>query len=377
MLHNTSAATRNGHRRGQAATATALTAISTVAVGALLSSPASASVWKSHAPHTTASVKAPAAKSNPTKPTLASSQIFGPTSVWRTLVTTAPVASNSAAEVATLANEAASLYGGIAAFNVWDYNASIYTAAAGTARVNVQWNNCQGKSYTPAGLVGANGQFTGVPIPANAVPASGTDAELTIYSPSTDQLWEFWEAKHTATGWQACWGGRIDHVSTSAGYFLNGFGASASGLAVAGGAITIADVKSGSINHALELQITAPAMWNKISWPAQRSDGSNASAGAIPEGTRLRLNPTINVDSLPLTPIAKMIAKAAQTYGFIVTDMAGAVSVVAESGVPYAGTTGVNPWTALLGSTPSYKIMQNFPWGSLQAMPQDYGKPAA
>ena len=36
------------------------------------------------------------------------------------------------------------------------------------------------------------------PIPASAVQATGSDGELSIYSPSTDQLWEFWHAYHAA-----------------------------------------------------------------------------------------------------------------------------------------------------------------------------------
>jgi 7-keto-8-aminopelargonate synthetase-like enzyme len=81
------------------------------------------------------------------------------------------------------------------------------------------------------------------------------------------------------------------------------------------------------------------------------------------------------VDGLALTPVAKMVAKAAQKYGFIVTDKAGAVSVIAESGAGVQAKTGVNPWNAIMGSTPSYLMMRNFPWDKLQALPRNYGKP--
>ncbi len=72
-----------------------------------------------------------------------------------------------------------------------------------------------------------------------------------------------------------------------------------------------------------------------------------------------------------------MIAKAAQKYGFIVTDKAGCTAVVAESPAAAIAATGVDPWKALLGSTPSYSVMKNFPWDKLQALPKDYGKPSA
>ena len=64
--------------------------------------------------------------------------------------------------------------------------------------------------------------------------------------------------------------------------------------------------------------------------PAQRSDGSNRSDDAIPAGTRLRLDPSVDVADLGLSPVAAMIARAAQTYGFIVTDKSAAVAVTAS-----------------------------------------------
>ncbi|NAZ81531.1 DUF4124 domain-containing protein [Kineococcus sp. R8] len=301
---------------------------------------------------------------------------FGASSVWKQQVRTAPLHANSAGMVANVASQAAKYYGGIAAFNAYRYSTSVYTVGPQTPRVDVRWENCQRKNHTPAGLLGAGGQFSQVPVPADAVPAAGTDGELTIYSPATDQLWEFWQAKRVNGSWQACWGGRIDAVSQNPGYFAGGFGASASGMAVVGGTIGIKDVQSGSIEHALALAIPAPGNWDKVSWPAQRSDGFDKSPNAVPEGTRLRLDPTVDVDRLKLTPIAKMVAKAAQKYGFIVTDKAGCVAVTAESPAAVIAATGKDPWKPLMGGVPDYKIMEGFPWDRLQALPAHHGKPA-
>jgi len=302
---------------------------------------------------------------------------FGKLSVWRQDVRSAPLNGNSAAMVANVADQAAKYYGGVAAFNVNRYSTSFYAVPAGTARVDVRWDNCQKKTWTPAGLLGAGGQFSQVPIPAGAVPAAGTDGQLTVYSPDTDQLWEFWQAKKVGGTWQACWGGRIDKVSTSPGYFTGGFGVSASGLSYGGGTIGIKDVQAGSIDHAMALQLPSTANWNNFSWPAQRSDGNDTGKNAVPEGTRLRLDPSVDVNALKISPIAKMVAKAAQTYGFIVTDKAGAVAVVAESPAATVAATGKNPWPALMQGKPDYQVMAGFPWDRLQALPRDYGKTAA
>lgn len=287
----------------------------------------------------------------------------------------APVAADSAAQVTNLAQQVTDHYGGVAAFNVWDYNTTVAVSAPDQVRTRVIFDDCQHKGAVPYGLYGVNGQFEDVPIPANAAAASGTDSELTVYSPSSDQVWEFWVAKKRVDGWHACWGGRIDNASTSPGYFSSYFGATATGLPNAEGMVTVADARQGHIDHALSLQVIDAAAALDISYPAQRGDGQGTSP--IREGTRFRLDPAVNVDALPLNTYAKMIAKAAHTYGFIVSDKGGAVAVLGESGAAVTANGGVNPWNGLLGNTPNYSVLKNFPWSSLQAVTKDWGKPAA
>lgn len=299
---------------------------------------------------------------------------FGPDSVWRQDVSTAPLAVDSSEMVAGIAEQVADRYDGVAAFNLRQYSTSFYVVDADQARVRVAFDNCQKKKSTPRGLFGPRGQFEDVPVPDDAVPAAGRDGQLTIYSPSADQLWELWRAERVDGGWQACWGGRIDHVSISPGYFKGGFGSSASGLAISGGMVWVDDVERGAIDHALSLQLVDVAHWKNVSWPAQRSDGSDKSEHAVPEGTRLRLDPSLDVGSLDLSPIAEMIARAAQRYGFIVVDKAGAVAVTAQTG-QVSTRGGADVWNDLLGGDPAYAVMKGFPWDRLQALPKDYGKP--
>lgn len=299
---------------------------------------------------------------------------FGSGSVWRQDVSRAPVADGSSVMVRGLAQQVADHYGGVAAFNVNSYTASYYEVGPDTPRVDVEWDNCQGKKYTPKGLVGEGGQLSQVPVPDDAVPASGRDAQLTVYDSSSDQLWELWRAKKVDGRWKACWGGRIDHVSRSPGFFTGGFGASGSGLAISGGMVWEDDVRNGRIDHALSLAILDVKHWKTVSWPAQRSDGSNRSDDAIPAGTRLRLDPSVDVADLGLSPVAAMIARAAQTYGFIVTDKSAAVAVTAQSGENRATD---DAWPTLLAGKKSYEVMKGFPWDRLQALPQNYGEPAS
>ena len=64
--------------------------------------------------------------------------------------------------------------------------------------------------------------------------------------------------------WHARWGGEMDNVSTNPGYFThagqtNNWGATATGLPLLGGLITVADLQRGYINHALAISLVETA----------------------------------------------------------------------------------------------------------------------
>ena len=300
---------------------------------------------------------------------------FAPSSFFYANVKGAPVAPDSPALVAHLSQTVTDRYNGVAALNVDRYNVSFYVAPPGTPRTTVRFNDCQNKGWFDPQLKRA---FADVPIPSGAVAAAGGDKNLTVFDPSSDTMWEFWVAERDASGWSACFGGRIDSVSTSPGYFLGGLGASATGISMAGGMVSLADMKRGSIDHALYLALPDVRTWTNFSWPAQRSDGWSDDPASMPEGSRLRLDPAVNIDSLGLTPLGKMVAKAAQTYGFVVSDKSGAVTVMTESGAATAAANGgVDPWVNLLDLTskPSYTQLANFPWTRLQVLSPGWGKP--
>lgn len=305
--------------------------------------------------------------------------IFTTSSFWRQSVRAAPVGPNSAAIVADLTAQVARNNGGNASLNVWQYNANVLTVPADQPRVRVAFNDCQHKGYTPKGLFGAGGQFEDVPVPDAAMPSAGTDAAFSIWSPSTDQFWDLWKAAKTSTGWSACWGGRIDDVTSSPGYFLNGFGTSASGVAGVAGMLSIRDMQYGRADHAIAVGIPDPASYKTLSWPAQRSDGSSSSTSTVMEGQRFKLDPTVDVEALPMSALGKVVARAAQEYGLVVAEKSGTVAIAAENGAGVQAATGTNPWNGFMGTdrrfNKSYNALAGFPWNRLQALPTDYGKP--
>jgi hypothetical protein len=107
---------------------------------------------------------------------------------------------------------------------------------------------------------------------------------------------------------------------------------------------------------------TSPSRW---AWPAQRTDGnaSTSPATAIPAGTRFRLDPALNINRLHLPKIDRMLAIAAQRYGIVVRDTAGAVAFYGQD--PTAG--GTNPRTAAFGEQSPTNVLALFPWDHLTA----------
>jgi hypothetical protein len=85
----------------------------------------------------------------------------------------------------------------------------------------------------------------------------------------------------------------------------------------------------------------------------------------MPEGARLRLDPALNVDALPLSPIAKVIARAAQQYGIIVRDVTHSTLTFYAEDPKTAGPL-VYGAGGPLGQVGHYTMLTGFPWASLR-----------
>lgn len=59
--------------------------------------------------------------------------------------------------------------------------------------------------------------------------------------------------------------------------------------------------------------------------PASHTDGS-VSGAVFCEGAKIRMDPSIDIDSLTASPAAKAIMKALQLYGGIITDQSSCSS---------------------------------------------------
>jgi hypothetical protein len=300
--------------------------------------------------------------------------LFAPTSFWYAAIPAdAPLHANSAGFAADFLRQKQSYYGTVN-INTREYASPVYLAEANAATARVAYWNCQNKRFPETAL---EAQWAAVPVPSYALAADGSDQEMTIYQPATDTLWEFWIARQSDGQWRACWGGKMDDVSTSDGRWSAPYGTTATGLPFLGGQITAEELARGEIRHAIGISLVETEAFDVVSWPANRSDGWNpdATANRIPQGMRFRLDPRIDVDALRMGRAGKIIAKAAQQYGFVVWDKAGALSIRAQNPKSYTALGQPDPYPALFGNQPSYAVLNGFPWDRLQFMPLDYGKP--
>ena len=285
---------------------------------------------------------------------------FAANSVWnRLLRAKVPVSPESHAYVRELIRQVTAYEPWV---NTWAWSTPVYLVPASEPTTHVTLDTW-GPDLQSA--------FDAVPIPRGARPAVGTDEQLTVWQPSTNTMWEFWKLHRARDGWHARWGGEMQDVSENPGYFThdgltNDWGATATGLPLLGGLITFADLKRGYIDHALGIALVEAAP-RYFAWPAQRTDGYVFTPGVakIPEGTRFRLDPSLDVSALDLPPLDRMLALAAQKYGIIVRDHSGSVSFYGQE-----PTTPVESraWaTAFQGQYPS-NLLALFPWRNLEVL---------
>ena len=292
----------------------------------------------------------------------ARAKVFAPGSVWNApIAANAPLAGDSDRLAHALRSEVAREVQARTGpwINTSKWSVPVYTVGADAPSVRVTLD-----TWKPA----LQRDFEAVPMPRGARPAVGTDGHLVVHQPSTDTLWEFYRAREAADGWHARWGGKMTNVSSNPGYFPAPYGATATSLPLLGGLIRVSELKAGRIDHALALALPTTAA-GTFTWPAQRTDGRTTGPSAIPEGTRFRIDPKVDVTRLDLPPAGLAIARAAQRYGMIVRDGASNVTFYAEDPTP----SGTNPYATLFGGRYPNEVLRGFPWDRLQVVAPSSG----
>jgi hypothetical protein len=298
---------------------------------------------------------------------------FAPTSVWNApLARDARLAPNSRGLVDELLRQRRTSLPWI---NTTVYSTPLYTVPRSTPAAPVYVDTPSALFSSRADADVLQGRLAAVPIPAGARPAAGHNRHMVVWQPSTDTMWELWNAHEvpreaspwktdSILGWHAAWGARIDGVSRSDGTNAAPFGATASGLPLAGGLIRVSELRRGRIDHALAVGIEDIEAGTTV-WPASRTDGARTAPGAIPMGTRFRLDARIDIDRLGMTRTGTAIARAVQRYGMVVRDHADdSIVFYGEDPAP----TGANPYPRIFGGLRPDQVLRGFPWHRLQVV---------
>jgi hypothetical protein len=227
------------------------------------------------------------------------------------------------------------------------WTVAVYGAGAGTLRSDVALTETWGTGLT---------SLDDVPMPAGVKPDPAGDGHLTVVQPSSGCVYDLFRARGSDGSWAASSGNAIGQGS--GGIYPDGGGTRAAGFSAALGLIWPQEIESGHIGHALVFAYPYTRSGAPVA-PATRSDGRTTTAGALPMGARLRLDPRLDLSTLGLNRAERVIAKALQEYGMVLGDTSGGFTLYAA----HPRGLGYDPYAKLFGTTSD--------WASLKKIPRE------
>ncbi len=260
---------------------------------------------------------------------------FSPTSPWNTRIDQAPVDPNSA-RMMSLARHRVGVVEtahGVATqrrtvFSGLFINTTAWTTPIVTGGVTTHvW--CRQLDCGPD-----DNNLDLLTIPSNTDPDPRYDGWFSVISPNSDSAYDLWRARRQADGWISYQ--YLKHWRLDGPGFQppNNVSARGSGLPLFAGVITLQDLRSHSINHALAISVPGPAQRFYVQ-PASSTDG-NGELDSLPEGARIRLRPGVSLGRLPggdNRGLAQLIQRALQIYGAIVVDRSAVPTLYAQKDV--------------------------------------------
>jgi hypothetical protein len=280
---------------------------------------------------------------------LPAKRLYAPSSPFNTRIPRDAAASRaSTAMIAGLARTAADEGATLA----WrEYTVPLYLAGRRTQRHRVRLT----ASWRPRRAL------LGVPLPGHAAPDPSSDGHLAVIDRSTGCEYDFWQLRRGRRGWEASWGNALQ--VRGRGVYPRGYSARGSGFALLAGVVMPRELRRGRIDHALLLSYPYTRAGGPVR-PATESDGWTRRRGAIPEGARLQLDPSLDLDALGLTGYERTIARALQVYGAYMGDTGGnGVSLYAL----HPQSTRSNPYGSLLPDD-TYPSLGGIPFDRMRVL---------
>ena len=193
----------------------------------------------------------------------------------------------------------------------------VYWAGANAPEYDVVSNCSQGQPP----------EFAHVRIPRGAQPDPTSDAAMTVYDRDRGRVYGFFHARYDRSldRWYAC-GGTVYYLGSNG---LHGDLAASNqprnrghrGLPPSTWAVRYAEVDAGRIRHVLKIAVNTTKC--KHFFPMVGNECGTRSTYAPPEGTRIRIKPSVDLERLGLSRGALVIARALQDYGAVIGDQSG------------------------------------------------------
>ena len=185
-----------------------------------------------------------------------------------------------------------------------------------------------------------SGEVARVPIPPQAEAAAGTDAQVILVNRDTGAEWNMWRLKEgrgdtydvaNLGRYNTAWDAVPPLDSERNPWWLRG-----AKIPYLAGLVRPCEIARGRIDHALAFAY--PETTRRSVYPANDSDGTTPDRQGLPTGTRLQLDPAIEVSTITqewgCTGACLTIARALQRYGMYIIDTSGRSKIIVE----YEGT---------------------------------------
>jgi hypothetical protein len=205
----------------------------------------------------------------------------------------------------------------------------------------IYWARPADPTYDVQGVVNGPPELHHLRIPARAEPADNNDGSMTIYDLQRGYVVALTNARYHS--WNNTWtasGGTVTYLKS------NGLAAATGrsddprnrGTHRGNNGATMAaqynEVHAGAIRHVLKVAL-GPEASSRYVFPMVGSDGGyhGSSPAVPPEGLRLRIKPSVDLNQLGLSGQALVIARSLQRYGFYLGDSGGSTALKLEDTV--------------------------------------------
>jgi hypothetical protein len=201
------------------------------------------------------------------------------------------------------------------------------------------WAQPGDPQYAVAGLpTGAPAEVRHLRIPKGARGADNSDGTMTVYDVARGYVVLLTDAHYDATTdvWSAS-GATVTYLDSNGLIATSGKSDDPRNVGTHRGNngatsyVRYDMVQAGDVRNVLKIA-AGPALADRFVFPMVGSDGTvtDPALGAPPEGLRLRLKPSLDLQRLGLHPQALAIAKALQKYGVYLGDSGGTTALKLE-----------------------------------------------